>query len=349
MWYFVSEEQQTRFLPLIQGAFADNEGTTTFLMQILKRPFAILLLLMPASVFVWPGFCKSFKPLEKDPVMADLLRAIVCSVVLIVWLWPQAAWFHLLKVVPAMAVLCGIHYGVLIRRHCQFYKGLAKLLWRIAIAVAGLGVVCLLLHGLNVVVLAPLAKPQMSGVLIGVTGVYLTVLAMSVLCIKKKHVLPTMWLVSFAALAGMIVCLATQFLWLQCFEKESSRRVALLEKGHLKKDVPAFFLYPGRLALLERYHLFSECVPLTEVGDLPPEEPLVYILSGESPPLSGERLWETVSETGDLSWRWQASFHWFPAEGGLLRIKRNRTPVRSADGIKPALVLFKGAVRNSSD
>lgn len=85
--------------------------------HLLTYPFEVALRFLPWSLLAWPAFCVAYFPLIKNQMFSRFLRTIVISLFLLFWFAPTNTAKVIAYIVPPLAILCGINYWLLIRRH----------------------------------------------------------------------------------------------------------------------------------------------------------------------------------------------------------------------------------------
>ena len=80
-------------------------------------PLKTVLYLMPWTALAWTPFCVAFRSVERRPVLFHYLRTLVTSLFFLVWLLPWSSPLLLLPVLPALAIMAGCHFEILVRRH----------------------------------------------------------------------------------------------------------------------------------------------------------------------------------------------------------------------------------------
>jgi 4-amino-4-deoxy-L-arabinose transferase-like glycosyltransferase len=80
-------------------------------------PFSAAILLLPWIFFSWPPYCAAFEAMEKDHVLFHFLRTVTVSLFITFWIIPDSSPISLLPVLPALAIMTGLHYQILVRRY----------------------------------------------------------------------------------------------------------------------------------------------------------------------------------------------------------------------------------------
>jgi len=74
---------------------------------------------------IWPAFCTAYQPLDKNPLFSRFLRTIFYSLFFFFWISPFKAQINTILLTPSLAILSGINYWLLVRRHG---RGLHKII-----------------------------------------------------------------------------------------------------------------------------------------------------------------------------------------------------------------------------
>ena len=91
--------------------------TDNYTSGLFSFPFTVALYLLPWTFFSWPAYCTAFEPMEKDPILFHYYRTVTFSLFLIYWLIPDSNPFSLIPVLVPIAIMTGLHYQILVRRH----------------------------------------------------------------------------------------------------------------------------------------------------------------------------------------------------------------------------------------
>ena len=116
-----------------------NLDSNDYLHYILTYPFALFARYLPWSLIAWPAFCVAYFPLDKNPIFSRFLRTIVISIFFLIWFAPFSDARDFILIAPALSVLCGINYWLLVRRYGhQFHKLYSYLLYGLILFAAGI-------------------------------------------------------------------------------------------------------------------------------------------------------------------------------------------------------------------
>ena len=103
--------------------------------NFINFPFTALFLLLPWTFFSWPAFCEAFKTMEKEPILFHTLRTIVLSLFIICWFLPGSSPIYILPVLVPIAIMTGLHYQILIRRHHTHLRKLIRFTFAVTVIV----------------------------------------------------------------------------------------------------------------------------------------------------------------------------------------------------------------------
>lgn len=287
--------------------FTDDVGV--YFKHLALFPLEIVLRFLPWSILAWPVFCVAYFPLDKNPIFSRFLRTIVISIFFLLWVAP---FFDAPRSMAALAlplaVLCGMNYWILARRHGgKIHKVLAVLSYVCAALAAG-GVVFYVLP-VNLLEKIPRLGKYLgfhdANFKIGIVqsaAAFLLALTIARLSVKKR-------LKVFEHVLGISVVLALCFWSLHApyrALKNEKRRLGQAVAKALKTNLklPADKPLPKTLVLYEGpgiVGLYAPCVytgvPIRKIHSLdalPPDKKTVYMLALRFP-VSGNRSWEYIS------------------------------------------------------
>jgi len=112
------------------------DSPSKYTKHLLTFPFAIISRYFPWSFIAWPAFCVAYFPLDKNPIFSRFLRTIVISIFFLLWFSPTTDARDFIYIAPPLAILCGINYWLLVRRHGDFLNVLFRYFLYLAIAIA---------------------------------------------------------------------------------------------------------------------------------------------------------------------------------------------------------------------
>ena len=116
----------------------------SYLFELAVFPLKCGIYLMPWTFLAWTPFCLAYRPLEARPALFRYLRTIVFSGFTAAWLLPHVSPLSLLPVLGPLAVMTGLHFEVLVRRHRKPLMRLVRLM-----SYSGLGVASICLIGIG--------------------------------------------------------------------------------------------------------------------------------------------------------------------------------------------------------
>ena len=91
--------------------------TDNYTSGLFNFPFTAALYLLPWTFFSWPAYCAAFEPMEKDPILFHFHRTVTFSLFITYWIVPESSPMALLPVLVPIAIMTGLHYQILVRRH----------------------------------------------------------------------------------------------------------------------------------------------------------------------------------------------------------------------------------------
>jgi hypothetical protein len=187
---------------------------------------------------VWTPFCVSFRPVERSSVFFHFFRAQVVSLFFVIWVLPNTSPLDLLPILPALAILSGAHFEILMRRHkWHLERYLSLLAWLALIVSSG----CLLLGALHVLGVVPMVGFS-SLVLAWNAGILAVVALFATLALRsrKENGLPY-WFRFMIAVCALRLIVAAVNAPLEAWVGNERRQVAMVLAGKM----PAADLHGG--------------------------------------------------------------------------------------------------------
>ena len=275
--------------------------------HLITYPFEVALRLLPWSLLAWPAFCVAYFPLIKNQMFSRFLRTIVISLFFFFWLTPTNTAKVVVYFVPALAILCGINYWLLIRRHGrQIQAGLKYF----SIAAAVFALIALLFYLLPASALAPL-RPTIgdlafknSNTLMGFCEAsFALCIAISIFFLgREKLRIHTQMLLLSMSVAFCFWALHIPYRISQTTKKDLGAAFALVISKDLKlsKEAP----FPSDLTVFKGPHilgLYGPCIymgakvkKVRSISAIPDERESVYMIATQFP-VSKKRIWEYVT------------------------------------------------------
>jgi hypothetical protein len=110
-----------RFALVMQNPFATEDIPNIFpgnyLFSLLTYPLELLWRVMPWTIAFWPAFCVAYYPLDKNPIFSRFLRTIFFTLFVFMWINPSRDSRTIILLLPALSIMCGINYWLLVRRN----------------------------------------------------------------------------------------------------------------------------------------------------------------------------------------------------------------------------------------
>lgn len=110
-----------RFALVMQNPFAPENIPNIFpgnyLSSLLTYPLELLWRAMPWTIAFWPAFCVAYYPLDKNPIFSRFLRTIFLTLFAFMWINPLKDSRTIILLLPALSIMCGINYWLLVRRN----------------------------------------------------------------------------------------------------------------------------------------------------------------------------------------------------------------------------------------
>jgi len=284
-----------------------SELDSAYFKSLFTFPFVLALEFLPWTFFAWPGFCVAFHPLESNPLFSRFLRTICYTLFFALWLSPFTRSLDFMLLVPPVAVLSGMSYWLLARRHGVELKKLLNYAMSVALAIA---LLCLFMFLVPTSWwgIPPFNSLSAAFVPHGVgflsdyrwQGILQTALAVviAVACLKHYRGRIMLWAYVLAFCAVSWLCFwAVQVPHLG--QRNSSRDIAELIRDDLGGAFrPGLTLYKsGEIADLYILGCYFGCgvKKIRDFQDLPGKEKDIYLLTLEPPVFPG-RQWDKISE-----------------------------------------------------
>jgi hypothetical protein len=125
------------------AAWGDADKLAAWGWHLLSFPFDACLRFIPWILLAWAPFCVAFHDLDRTPLFSKYLRTITISLFFLFWLNPFTESRDMVFLAPPLAVMIGLNYWLLARRHGRAVK---RLLGYAAHAFAILAAAALLFH-----------------------------------------------------------------------------------------------------------------------------------------------------------------------------------------------------------
>lgn len=97
-----------------------------YIAEVLYRPFKACLLLMPWVFFLYAPFCPALIEIDQNPLYSKYLRTLLPVGACIYILNPVGEETDLFYLLPVIALLTGLNYNIVVRRHGDFFAKLLR-------------------------------------------------------------------------------------------------------------------------------------------------------------------------------------------------------------------------------
>ena len=315
------------------------ENPRSYLNHLIHFPFACAVAFLPWTFLAWPGFCVAFRPVEHTPIFCRFLRTLILPLWLAAWLLPGTSCLDLLALVGPLAVLTGLHLEILLRRHARMLRWVPALICGVALVAGGGGLLLGVLHLTGVIVFSGLETPLWTAIMVLLTcGVGLAY------WVQRSGQARPFWVrVLIGMLAAHLVFLALysphRALY---YDRRRDAGAALAAK--LPPQVQLFKLYAGHV-IGETFYLNHSVRQIASASELPAVTPVVYVLAGAKPPILETRTWTACSPAVAIRQRVFPVCRWRPAEGGLVRVEKEATPMVEGEDANGIVCVYKGELR----
>ena len=107
-------------------AYLDPNSLGSFYRHIWAFPLDLIWRFLPWSLIAWPVFCAAYRPLDPTPIFSRFLRTLFIACFFLLWFSPFHDVREMTLLLPSLAILTGINYSLLIRRHGTFYAKMMR-------------------------------------------------------------------------------------------------------------------------------------------------------------------------------------------------------------------------------
>ena len=319
------------------GRWFEAERGAIQLGDIFAYPVRWFVFLLPAVLLFWPGFCAAFRTLERDRQCASFMRTIVVTLSLSMWIVPNTSARDLVILMPPLAVLAGMHYEYLVRRHAQVADRLLRSLLIIAFVAACIGLLVGLITILRVVDLQAISGTNQlfAAIMIVVAA------AVSALSLRSPDPQPIWLKLAILMIVFQNLTVGMTFPLREAFDSEARDR-GLAMRNELPDSTRVYRL--SSLPLLpETFYLDHPVIDLASPQNLPQDEETVYVLAGYDPPLTESRVWHALGAAYPTDSRYVPRNEWFVERSTLFRLKRQiETPTPPSPNL--VVRLYRGTI-----
>ena len=129
-----------RFTLVMQHPFApeniSNIFPSNYFSSSLAYPLELLWRAMPWTIAFWPAFCVAYYPLDKNPIFSRFLRTIFLTLFVFMWINPLKDSRAIILLLPALSIMCGINYWLLVRRNGFILKMILNTITTIFVSIS---------------------------------------------------------------------------------------------------------------------------------------------------------------------------------------------------------------------
>lgn len=271
--------------------FTPVEHAVGYLRRVIEFPVRAVIGFLPWAFLAWPGFCAAFHPLEKNPVLCQYLRTIVYSLFYFFWIIPASDSKVLLPLIGPAAILLGMNYELLIRRHKRQLRILPLALSGIAAAgIIATAVTGVLLRLQKISWQVPTSMLLLSG------GCMLAAAGLVTAIWFARRKAPVWLLVAGSAMALQLTVAGSIQVYNHLYNSHS-RDFARSFSADLPTGVTVYEIIPGHdLYPSECYYLDRRVVRINDIAGLPIGVQSVYVLGRHRMPISPFYEWHELSD-----------------------------------------------------
>lgn len=339
VWVMVTPEQPLMPWNREHWLSMPSNDSSGYFWHLISFPCGVAYYLFPWSILLWAPFCIALRQFEKAPIACRYFRVIVFTLFLCVWLFPGTSPLHLLNLLGPMAILIGVHFEIVIRRHQHI---LNKLVHGVSWGVVIVGILLSTIWG--VVALGNVAIMDVTRLEAGIYSGLLVVLSIVVWCIvlrPSSHCTfrtSIIWCI-FGSRLLFLLSFCHYNNWSHCDRRLAGEELAgkrktvdmlvgtnpnvqplgdvLTQSGSwtdVSSDAQCVYYRPTHssdfLYLVELFYLDKPIILIEPNRPweraFPEGEPIVYVLSSSVPALP-ERRWRAISPLVDMRMRRRAT------------------------------------------
>lgn len=102
---------------LTDNFFSGGDSFLEYLKQSLATPFDAAIRFLPWTFFLYAPFCSALIVIDKNPLFTKYMRNLFLVAVVLLMLNPSSRGRDILFIAPAFAILAGLNYDIVVRRH----------------------------------------------------------------------------------------------------------------------------------------------------------------------------------------------------------------------------------------
>jgi len=293
-----------------------NSSIRSYFVKVMLFPLQSAAWLLPWTFLAWPPFCAGHRAVEPASVLCRYLRAVVVTLFVACWFLPDVSPIALLPVLGPLAVMTGLHYEILVRRHFHRLERLLPALWWPAVLLAATTGAAGSLHVSRLLVWPALSISAL------LPSLVLSLMALVLAYLLRKH--PAICnrpyrlrlILTIAALALAISGGRTA--WEGAVNRHRQRAGQLLAAA-IPGDVTIYKFSPNYL-LPESHYLQRPVRSITSMQELPADKPEVYVLAGRQMPILESRSWRACSPHVVVRVRPKAALLWRSSRAPFLGV-----------------------------
>ena len=276
--------------------------------HLLTFPLAIISRYFPWSFIAWPAFCVAYFPLDKNPIFSRFLRTIVISIFFLLWLSPTTDARDFIYIAPPLAILCGINYWLLVRRHGYFLHTLFRYFLYLTIAIATVIIIFYFLPD-SILLQMPYIKEKNIAFRTGntIAGILQAAIALIITLIVlrfKKGTVPIYANILFICLGGALCFWAVHIPYRKqhtekkdlgtAFRNILKEDLHIAKSGQLPKDLTVF-KGPGIKGFYAPcIYMGTRVKKVHKLTELPDNLDTIYMITRKFP-VSAKRKWVYVT------------------------------------------------------
>lgn len=294
-WGLISWDMSHK-LPL-QMTWWGQEGFLDYLKSVLFFPIDLTIRLLPWTLIAWIPFCVALQALDKTPIFSRFLRTLTFSNLALIWLLPRSDIRELLYILAPLAILTGIYYDT---GMCRYGQKVRKLLPAGEWGMLVLALVIVLLCFAPERYLEIFASIEKSMDFTSEQSYQyrawgaIILLSLAFVAIRYCRNTRPVWLILLVTAGGYAIFFGSVQIPYRAQNRQRHEFGNSLKQALANEEtVPKLYKY-GIVGLYSELHYSNQkIVQINELDEIPQDEKVVYLLSGEFPQIP-EREWNNL-------------------------------------------------------
>ncbi|MFA7230977.1 MAG: glycosyltransferase family 39 protein [Victivallaceae bacterium] len=285
-----------------QYVFFEDRSFYGYFEHLIEFPLDVLVRFLPWTFIAWAPFCVAYHPLDKTPIFSRYLRTIILTLFFALWLNPYSEPRDIILLAPALAIMTGINYWLVVRRYGGLMLKVLNILPWVSI-ISGILIFAFYLVPSDLWTnLAAMSrglefKNQTGHFVIGMVGGSIALVSgMLLLFVRRK---PPLWIYLLILICGPLL-----FFWTVSMPYRAQEAQKRTFGTELRKELDRDGASPNEVVYKgEILGLYGECCymgrkvrKISALEEMSKEKKVVYLISTEFPQLP-ERNWKNLLPT----------------------------------------------------